>query len=95
MTYEEFQKIAGIVEEASKFMDVKEVTLLETYDCVEVSGNKISIDYNISEGTVNVSVGDCVGEPHVEIRDLKLTEAGFAKDIRLFVKTALLDRIRA
>ena len=95
MTYEEFQKIAGIVEEASKFMDVEDIILLETYDCVEVSGNRISIDYNISDGTVNVSAGGCVGEPHVEVCDLKLTEAGFAKDIRLFVKTALLDRIRA
>lgn len=95
MTYEDFQKIAGIVEEASKFMDVEEVTLLETYDCVEISGNRISIDYNISDGTVNVSAGGCVGEPHVEVCDLKLTEAGLAKDIRLFVKTALLDRIRA
>ena len=94
MTYEEFQKIAGIVEEASKFMEVKEVMLLETYDCVEVSGDRISIDYNISEGTVNVSAGGCVGEPHVEVCDLKLTEAGLAEDIRLFVQTTLLDHIK-
>lgn len=94
MTYEEFQKIAGIVEEASKFMDVKEVILLETYDCVEISDDGISIDYDISDGTVNVSAGGCVGEPHVEICDLKLTEAGLVKDIRLLVQTALLDRIK-
>lgn len=95
MTYEEFQKIAGIVEEASKFMDVEEVILLETYDCVEISGNRISIDYNISDGTVNVSAGGCVGEPHVEVCDLKLTETGLAEDIRLFVQTTLLDHVRA
>lgn len=95
MTYEDFQKIAGIVEEASKLMGVKEVTLLETYDCVEISGDRISIDYDISDGTANVSAGGCVGEPHVEICDMKLTGAGLANDIRLLVQTALLDRIGA
>ena len=94
MTYEDFQKIAGIVEDASKFMDVDEIILLETYDCVEVSGDGISIDYDISDGTVNVSAGGCVGEPHVEICDLKLTEKGLAEDIKFFVQVALLDRIK-
>lgn len=93
MTYEDFQKIARIVEEASKLVGVKEVTLLETYDCVEISGDRISIDYDISDGTVNVSAGGCVGEPHVEICDMKLTGAGLANDIRFLVQTALLNRI--
>lgn len=95
MTYEEFQKIAEIIKEASKFMDVEEVVFYKAYDCVEVSGNGISIEYDLCNDTVDVNAGDCAGGPHIEIRDLKLTEAGFAKDIRLFVKTAFLDRIRA
>ena len=95
MTYEDFQKIAGIVKEASKFMDIKEVTLLDTYDCVEISGDNISIDYDISEGTVNVSAGVCVGEPHIEVCDLKLTEMGLVENIKFLVRAALLDRIKA
>lgn len=94
MTYEDFKKIARIVDEASKFMKVEEVTLLETYDCVEISGDKISIEYDLSEGTVNVSAGGCTGEPHMEICDLKLTERGLADDIKFFVRVALLDRIK-
>ena len=95
MTYEEFQKIAEIIKEASKFMDVEEVVFYKAYDCVEVSGNGISIEYDLCNDTVDVNAGDCAGGPHIEISDMKLTEKGLADDIRFFVRVALLDRIKA
>lgn len=93
MTYEDFKKVVAIVEEASKLMDIEDVLFLEEYDSVEVMGDKIAIDYDIENDTVNINAGGCVGEPHIEISDMKITERGLKDDILFLVRVALFDKL--